>query len=35
LAHVFVLLALMALLRVKTVEALRRGAPGELAQLPR
>jgi hypothetical protein len=33
LAHVFVLLALMALLRVKTVEALRRGAPGELGKL--
>jgi hypothetical protein len=33
LVHVFVLLALMALLRVKTVEALRRNAPGELGKL--
>lgn len=32
-AHVFVLLAFMALLRVKTVEALRRDAPGELGKL--
>jgi hypothetical protein len=33
LTHVFILLALMALLRVKTVEALRRGAPGEFGRL--
>ncbi|HAU38931.1 MAG TPA: hypothetical protein DCX07_14615 [Phycisphaerales bacterium] len=33
LVHVFVLLAFMALLRVKTVEALRRDAPGEMGKL--
>jgi len=33
LTHVFTLLALMALLRVKTVEALRRGCPGEFGRL--
>ena len=33
LTHVFILLALMAMLRVKTVEALRRGAPGEFGKL--
>ena len=33
LLHVFTLLALMALLRVKTVEALRRGCPGEFGRL--
>ena len=33
LTHVFILLALMALLRVRTVEALRRGAPGEFGKL--
>jgi hypothetical protein len=33
LTHVFILLAFMALLRVKTAEALRRGAPGETGKL--
>lgn len=33
LIHVFTLLSLMALLRVKTVEALRRGCPGEFGRL--
>ncbi|MHB9139822.1 MAG: putative transposase [Victivallaceae bacterium] len=33
LTHVFILLALMALLRVKTVESLRRSAPGEFGKL--
>ncbi len=33
LTHVFILLALMALLRVKTVEALRRGCPGEFGRV--
>lgn len=33
LTHVFMLLALMSLLRVKTVESLRRGAPGEFGRL--
>ena len=33
LVHVFILLALMALLRVKTVEALRRGCPGEFGRV--
>lgn len=33
LTHVLILLAFMALLRVKTVEALRRGAPGEFGKL--
>ncbi|MBN2451711.1 MAG: hypothetical protein JXR77_15080, partial [Lentisphaeria bacterium] len=33
LVHVFILLALMALLRVRTVEALRRGCPGEFGRV--
>ncbi len=33
LTHVFMLLALMSLLRVKTVESLRRGTPGEFGKL--
>ena len=33
LTHVFTLLAFMALLRVKTVEGLRRGCPGEFGRL--
>jgi hypothetical protein len=33
LTHVFMLLGLMALMRVKTVESLRRGAPGEFGKL--
>lgn len=33
LTHVLILLALMALLRVRAIEALRRGAPGEFGKL--